>query len=144
MSMSLIKHNFMKTYRGLEVWFHTFLSSALEVGGWSASRADRFTSRGLGPWPDAKLLRCGDLLPNWCYKLSFITTEEKTSNPTSVSHFSHDVIQNESFIHVRRKNVNSIIVEHSGASLVLQLAMQNKNILLKFSSIMQLLFLYLE
>jgi sterol desaturase/sphingolipid hydroxylase (fatty acid hydroxylase superfamily) len=78
-----------------------------------------------------KLRRCGYLLPNWYYKLSSITTAAKTSNPTNVSHFLHDLFQDESFTHVRRKNPNSIIVEHNGASQVLQLAMQKKKYITK-------------
>ena len=34
--MSVIKHYTMKTYETVEVWFHTFLTSALNAGSWSA------------------------------------------------------------------------------------------------------------
>jgi hypothetical protein len=74
---------------------------------------------------------CGNLLPKWCYKLCSITTAAKTSNPTFVSLFSHDFLQNGSFTYVRMKNSNSIIIEHSCASQVLQLAMQNKKYIIK-------------
>jgi hypothetical protein len=33
----------MKTYWGVELWPHTFLTSALDGSEWSASRPDRFT-----------------------------------------------------------------------------------------------------
>jgi hypothetical protein len=33
----------MKTYGGVDVWIHVFLTSALVRGAWSASRPDRFT-----------------------------------------------------------------------------------------------------
>jgi hypothetical protein len=45
--MPLIKH-IMKMNEGVEVWFHTFLSSALDDSQWSASRPDRFNSLGMG------------------------------------------------------------------------------------------------
>jgi hypothetical protein len=32
-------------YGGMEVWFHEFLTLALDGGEWSASRPDRFTPR---------------------------------------------------------------------------------------------------
>jgi hypothetical protein len=35
----------MKEHWGVEVHFHAFLTSALDGGEWSASRADRFTPR---------------------------------------------------------------------------------------------------
>jgi hypothetical protein len=35
----------MKAYKGVEVQFHAFLPSALNGGGCSASRPDRFTPR---------------------------------------------------------------------------------------------------
>jgi hypothetical protein len=35
----------MKTYWGVEVWLHAFLTSALDGGERSASRPDRFTPR---------------------------------------------------------------------------------------------------
>jgi hypothetical protein len=43
MSLCLIKHYAMKMYRGVEVWFHVFLASALFGGEWSSSRPGRFT-----------------------------------------------------------------------------------------------------
>jgi hypothetical protein len=36
----------MKTYGGVDVYIHIFLTSALAVGEWSASRPGRFTPRG--------------------------------------------------------------------------------------------------
>jgi hypothetical protein len=33
----------MKTYGGVDVWIHIFLTSALVGGEWSASRTGRFT-----------------------------------------------------------------------------------------------------
>jgi hypothetical protein len=33
----------MKAYRGVDVWTHVFLTSALAGGEWSASRPGRFT-----------------------------------------------------------------------------------------------------
>lgn len=37
------KHHVMKTYGGIEVWLHTFLSWALHVSEWPASSSGRFT-----------------------------------------------------------------------------------------------------
>jgi hypothetical protein len=34
----------MKAYGGVDVWIHIFLTSALAVGEWSASRPCRFTT----------------------------------------------------------------------------------------------------
>jgi hypothetical protein len=42
-SLCLTKHHAMKTYGEVEVWLHTFLTSALVEGEWSASRPTRFT-----------------------------------------------------------------------------------------------------
>jgi hypothetical protein len=39
----------MKTCRGMEVWLHVFLTSALDGGEWSVSRPCRFTPRETGP-----------------------------------------------------------------------------------------------
>jgi hypothetical protein len=36
--LCLTQHHAMKTYRGVEVWLHTFLTSAPDGGEWSASR----------------------------------------------------------------------------------------------------------
>jgi hypothetical protein len=33
----------MKTYGGVDIWIHVFLTSALVGGQWSASRLSRFT-----------------------------------------------------------------------------------------------------
>jgi hypothetical protein len=33
----------MKTYGGVDLWMHVFLTSALVGGEWLASRSDRFT-----------------------------------------------------------------------------------------------------
>jgi hypothetical protein len=38
-----LKYDAMKTYRGMEVQLHAFLTSALHGGEWSASRPGRFT-----------------------------------------------------------------------------------------------------
>jgi hypothetical protein len=40
----------MKTYWGVEVQLHAFLTSALDGGEWSASRPGRFTPQGMNPW----------------------------------------------------------------------------------------------
>jgi hypothetical protein len=45
LSLCLTKHHPMKTYWGMEVWFHAFVASALDGGVWSASRPSRFTPR---------------------------------------------------------------------------------------------------
>jgi hypothetical protein len=39
----------MKVYRGVELKLHTFLTSALDVGDWSASRPGRFIPRERAP-----------------------------------------------------------------------------------------------
>jgi hypothetical protein len=39
------EHHAMKTYWGVEVWHHTFLTSKLDGGEWSASRPGRFSPR---------------------------------------------------------------------------------------------------
>jgi hypothetical protein len=58
---SLIKHHAMKTYDGVEVQLHVFLTSALDGGEWLALRPCRFTpgerARGTnwrGSWVGAK------------------------------------------------------------------------------------------
>jgi hypothetical protein len=76
-SLRLIKYHGIKTYGGVDVWLHSFLTSALDGGEWSASLPGRFTLRkrahdtylyeaewdaeakrispclmpGIGPWP---------------------------------------------------------------------------------------------
>jgi hypothetical protein len=45
LSLCLTKHHAMKTYWGMEVQLHAFLTSALDGSEWSASRPDRFTPR---------------------------------------------------------------------------------------------------
>jgi hypothetical protein len=44
LSLYLTKHHATKTYGGVEVQFHVFLTSALGGGEWLASRPGRFTS----------------------------------------------------------------------------------------------------
>jgi hypothetical protein len=39
----------MKTYGSIELYFHAFLTSALDRGEWSASCPDRFTSKEMAP-----------------------------------------------------------------------------------------------
>jgi hypothetical protein len=39
----------MKTYRGVEVYLRSFLTSALDGGEWSASRPSRFSPRERAP-----------------------------------------------------------------------------------------------
>jgi hypothetical protein len=48
----LIKHHAMKTYGGVDVQTHVFLTSALVGGEWSASRSGRFipASHWIGVW----------------------------------------------------------------------------------------------
>jgi hypothetical protein len=47
--LCLTKHHSMKTYWGVEVLLHAFLTSALDGGEWSASRPGRFTPRERAP-----------------------------------------------------------------------------------------------
>jgi hypothetical protein len=44
-SLHLIKHHAMKTRGGVEVYFYAYITSALDVDEWSASRPGRFISR---------------------------------------------------------------------------------------------------
>jgi hypothetical protein len=44
-SLSLTEHQAIKTYWGVEVELHAFLTAALDGGEWSASRSGRFTPR---------------------------------------------------------------------------------------------------
>jgi hypothetical protein len=44
LSLCLAKHHAMKTYWGLEVQLHAFLTSALKGDEWSASRPGRLTT----------------------------------------------------------------------------------------------------
>jgi hypothetical protein len=50
LSLCLTKHHAMKTYWGVEVQLHAFLTSALDGGEWSASRPGRFTPREKAPF----------------------------------------------------------------------------------------------
>jgi hypothetical protein len=43
LSLCLTKPHAMKTYGGVEMYFHAFLTSALGIGDWSASHTSRFT-----------------------------------------------------------------------------------------------------
>jgi hypothetical protein len=49
--LCLTKHHAMKTYWGMEVQRHRFLTSELGGGEWSASRTGRFTSEERAPPP---------------------------------------------------------------------------------------------
>jgi hypothetical protein len=49
LSLCLTKHHAMKTFWGVEVWLHSFLTSAVDRGEWSASRLGRFTPRERAP-----------------------------------------------------------------------------------------------
>jgi hypothetical protein len=49
LGLTVTEHHAMKTYWGVEVWFHTSLTSALDGGEWSASRYGRFTPRERDP-----------------------------------------------------------------------------------------------
>jgi hypothetical protein len=49
LSVSLTKHSAIRTYGGVEVWLHTFLTSALDGGEWSASRPSCCTPRERAP-----------------------------------------------------------------------------------------------
>jgi hypothetical protein len=46
----LPKHHDMKTFWGVEVYLHTFLTSELDGGEWSASRPGRFNPRETAPY----------------------------------------------------------------------------------------------
>jgi hypothetical protein len=41
LSLCWTKYHAMKTYGGVEIWFHAFLTSALVWGEWSASRPEK-------------------------------------------------------------------------------------------------------
>jgi hypothetical protein len=43
LSLCLIKHHGMKKYVGVEIYFHTFLTSILDGSEWSASHQGIFT-----------------------------------------------------------------------------------------------------
>jgi hypothetical protein len=60
----------MKSLVGAEVELHTFLTSALDGGGWSASRPVRFTSREKFP---------ADFLIGGSQSRSGLSDEEKNS-----------------------------------------------------------------
>jgi hypothetical protein len=45
LSLHLTKHHTMKTYCGVEVQIHAFLTSALDGGEWSASQPGHFNRR---------------------------------------------------------------------------------------------------
>jgi hypothetical protein len=47
--LSLIKHYAMKTYGGVDVQSHVFLTSILGLGKWPASRPSRFTPAEIAP-----------------------------------------------------------------------------------------------
>jgi hypothetical protein len=56
-----MKHYDMKAYGGVDVWIHSFLTSALLGGKWSAPRTGRFTTRErahsthcIGGWVDPR------------------------------------------------------------------------------------------
>jgi hypothetical protein len=49
LSLCLTKHHAVKTYWEVEVYIHTFLTSSLDGGEWSASRPGRFTPREKAP-----------------------------------------------------------------------------------------------
>jgi hypothetical protein len=49
LSLYLTKHHAMKTYWGVEVYLHAFLTSALDGGEWSASRPGHFTPKERAP-----------------------------------------------------------------------------------------------
>jgi len=49
LSLGLTKHHTVKMYRGAEVELHSFLTSAMDGGEWSASCPSQFTSREIAP-----------------------------------------------------------------------------------------------
>jgi hypothetical protein len=49
LSLCLIKHYIMKTYGGVDVQIHVFLTSALVGGEWSASLPGRVTPGEMAP-----------------------------------------------------------------------------------------------
>jgi hypothetical protein len=49
LSMFLTKHHAVKTYWGVEIYLHTFLTPKVCGGEWSASYIGRFTPRERAP-----------------------------------------------------------------------------------------------
>jgi hypothetical protein len=49
LSLCITKHYAMKTYGGVDIETHVFLTSALVGSGWSASRPSRLTPREKAP-----------------------------------------------------------------------------------------------
>jgi hypothetical protein len=50
LSLYLTKHHAIKTYGGVEVYLHSFLTEILDGGDLSASRPGRFTPMVKSPW----------------------------------------------------------------------------------------------
>jgi hypothetical protein len=49
LSLCLTKHHYIKTYWGVKVELHAFLTSELDGGEWSASRSGHFTLKERAP-----------------------------------------------------------------------------------------------
>jgi hypothetical protein len=84
-SLCLTKYYVMKTYGGVEVKLHAFLTSVLDGGEWSASRPGRFIprerspgSRWIGSWVDSRAV-----LPSAGTILSVDNTAEGVSEWTA-------------------------------------------------------------
>jgi len=65
--LCLTKHHAMKTYGGVELQIHAFITSALDGGEWSASRPGRFTPGNKARYTLDRWLAGWTLEPVWAW-----------------------------------------------------------------------------